>query len=127
DALVAKAEQAVVVGVFASNVHRMRMLGEIARKHGRRIVPLGRSVGTHTRVARATRRATGAEAGTPYLEWPSDLVWPVARARCRSERCSASRPARRGRQRRPWPGSAAAITRRSTSGRATWWSFRAAS
>src|SRR5581483_275073 len=81
DALVAKAEQAVVVGVFASNVHRMRMLGEIARKHGRRIVPLGRSVGTHTRVARATRRATGAEAGTPYLEWPSDLVWPVERAR----------------------------------------------
>jgi ribonuclease J len=81
DALVAGADQAVVVGVFASNVHRMRRLGEIARKHGRRIVPLGRSVGTHARVARATRRTTGREAGTPYLEWPSDLVWPAERAR----------------------------------------------
>jgi ribonuclease J len=81
DALVAEAEQAVVVGIFASNVHRLRLLGEIARKHGRKIVPLGRSVGTHARVARATRRATGPQAGTPYLDWPSDLVWPAERAR----------------------------------------------
>jgi ribonuclease J len=57
------------------------MLGDIARRHGRKIVPLGRSVSTHARVARATARATGDHAGQPYLEWPSDLVWPVERAR----------------------------------------------
>jgi len=81
EGIVAAAEQAVVVAVFASNVHRLRMLGEIARRHGRKIVPLGRSVGTHARVARATPRSTGVDAGRPYLEWPSDLVWPADRAR----------------------------------------------
>ncbi len=81
DAIVAGAEQAVVVGVFASNVHRLRMLGEIARRHRRKIVPLGRSVSTHARVARGTARATGEHAGQPYLEWPSDSVWPAERAR----------------------------------------------
>jgi ribonuclease J len=79
--IVAGARQAVVVGVFASNVHRLRMLGEIARRHGRKIIALGRSVSTHARVARATPRSTGEEAGRPYLEWPSDLVWPTDRAR----------------------------------------------
>jgi ribonuclease J len=79
--IVAGAVQAVVVGVFASNVHRLRMLGEIARRHGRKLVALGRSVSTHARVARATARSTGDHAGEPYLEWPSDLVWPADRAR----------------------------------------------
>ncbi len=81
DGIVSRARGTVVVGVFASNVHRLRMLGEIARRHGRRIVPLGRSLATHARVARATPRATGPHAGSPYLEWPSDLVWPADRAR----------------------------------------------
>ncbi len=81
DAIVAGAEQAVVVAMFASNVHRLRMLGEIARRYGRKIVPLGRSVSTHARVAQATARSTGEQAGRPYLEWPSDLVWPAERAR----------------------------------------------
>jgi ribonuclease J len=81
EAIVAGARQAVVVGVFASNIHRLRLLGDIARRHGRRIVPLGRSVSTHARVARATARSTGEQAGAPYLEWPSDLVWPADRAR----------------------------------------------
>jgi len=81
EAIVAGAPEAVVVGVFASNVHRLRMLGEIARRHGRKIVPLGRSVSTHMRVARATARSTGEHAGRPYLEWPVDLVWPAERAR----------------------------------------------
>ncbi|MGD0678088.1 MAG: ribonuclease J [Polyangiaceae bacterium] len=81
DAIVLHAEQAVVVSLFASNVHRLRMVGEMARRHGRKIVTLGRSVSTHTRVARSTARATGADAGKPYLEWPSDLVWPAERAR----------------------------------------------
>lgn len=62
---------AVVVAMFASNVHRLRMLGDIARRAGRRIVPMGRSVERHA----ATARETG------YLAWPSDLVWPSARAR----------------------------------------------
>ena len=57
EAIVAGAPQAVVVAVFASNVHRLRMLGEIARRDGRKIVPLGRSVSTHARVARATARS----------------------------------------------------------------------
>ena len=57
------------------------MLGDIARRHGRKLVPLGRSVSTHARVARATPRATGPHAGEPYLEWPGDLVWPADRAR----------------------------------------------
>jgi len=81
DRIVGGAEQAVVVAVFASNVHRLRMLGEIARRHGRKIVPLGRSVVTHARVARETPRSTGEGAGQPYLQWPSDLVWPADRAR----------------------------------------------
>jgi ribonuclease J len=81
EAIVAGAKQAVVVGMFASNVHRLRLLGDIARRHGRRIVPLGRSVSTHARIARATARSTGEQAGAPYLEWPSDLVWPADRVR----------------------------------------------
>lgn len=80
DAIVGQATGAVVVGVFASNVHRLRMLGETARKHRRKLVLLGRSVRTHAHVARSTRRATGDAAGDPYLDWPSDLVWPVERA-----------------------------------------------
>jgi ribonuclease J len=81
EAIVGDAAGAVVVSVFASNVHRLRMLGDIARRHRRKIVALGRSVGTHARVARATARSTGAEAGRPYLEWPADLMWPAERAR----------------------------------------------
>ncbi len=81
DAIVAQAEQAVIVGVFASNVHRLRMLGEVARRHRRKLVVLGRSVRTHSHVARSTARATGVDAGEPYLDWPSDLVWPADRAR----------------------------------------------
>ncbi len=70
-ALVASAEGAVVVAMFASNVHRLRMLGEIARATHRRIVILGRSVQTHARVAHATG----------YLDWPSSIRWPADRAR----------------------------------------------
>ncbi len=68
--LVMGAKQAVVVAVFASNVHRLRLLGEIAAKSGRRIVPLGRSIVTHSRVAKATG----------YLDWASH-VFPADRVR----------------------------------------------
>ncbi len=67
--ITAKATGAVVVAMFASNVHRLRMLGEVARHTKRKIVLLGRSVETHARVARETG----------YLDWPSDLVFPFER------------------------------------------------
>ncbi len=71
EGLVESATGAVVVAMFASNVHRLRLLGDIARRSQRKIVLLGRGVGTHARVAR----------NTGYLPWPDDLVWPSARAR----------------------------------------------
>jgi ribonuclease J len=67
--ITAKASGAVVVAMFASNVHRLRMLGEIARHTKRKVVLLGRSVETHAKVARETG----------YLDWPSDLVHPADR------------------------------------------------
>ncbi|MDB4942321.1 MAG: hypothetical protein JWP97_1855 [Labilithrix sp.] len=75
--LVREATGAVIVTMFASNVHRLRLLGDIARSTGRKIVLLGRGVGTHARVARATG----------YLPWPDDLVLPeqLARERPRSQ------------------------------------------
>jgi ribonuclease J len=75
--LVMEAPGAVVVAMFASNVHRLRLLGEIAARARRKIVLLGRGVGTHARVARATG----------YLPWPSELVLPeeLARERPRKE------------------------------------------
>ena len=75
--LVLESRGAVVVAMFASNVHRLRLLGEIARKAKRKIVLLGRGVGTHARVAR--------KAG--YLPWPDEIVLPdeLARERPRSE------------------------------------------
>ncbi len=69
--ITAKASGAVVVAMFASNVHRLRMIGEIARHTKRKIVLLGRSVETHANAARETH----------YLDWPSDLVHPADRAK----------------------------------------------
>ncbi len=64
--LVQKARARVVLGVFASNVQRLRKIGEIAAANGRRICLLGRSVANHTRAAQAVGR----------LAWPSDLIVP---------------------------------------------------
>jgi len=64
--IIARAKARVFVGAFASNVHRLRALGDIAMETGRRICLLGRSVGTHTRAAQAVGR----------IRWPSDLVIP---------------------------------------------------
>lgn len=69
--LVLGSKGAVVVALFASNVHRLRLLGDIARRANRKIVLLGRSIGTHARVARSTG----------YLAWPDELVIPDAMAR----------------------------------------------
>src|SRR5262249_21818603 len=64
--LVETAEGAVIVAMFASNVHRLRLLGEIAHRVGRKLVLLGRGAQTHARVARATG----------YLPWPEEVVLP---------------------------------------------------
>lgn len=75
--LVASAPGAVIVAMFASNIHRLRLLGEIAKRQRRKIVLLGRGVGTHAKVARETG----------YLPWPDDIVLPdeLARERVRKE------------------------------------------
>ena len=52
DALVAGAEHRVVVAQFASNVYRMKAVFEAARRHGRRVLLLGRSVRNHAAVSR---------------------------------------------------------------------------
>ncbi|AKT37358.1 ribonuclease J [Chondromyces crocatus] len=64
--LVESARARVVVGVFASNVHRLLAMGEAARRTGRRICLLGRSVSAHVRAAQAVGR----------LPWPSNLLVP---------------------------------------------------
>jgi ribonuclease J len=66
DALIAPARGRVVIGLFASNVQRLLLLGEIAKRSGRRLCLLGRSVLTHAKAAEAVGR----------LKWPSDLVVP---------------------------------------------------
>ena len=64
DERIARARHRVVVGFFASNVQRLRLLGDIAQRAGRRICLLGRSVNAHVRAAEAVGR----------LRWPSDLL-----------------------------------------------------
>ncbi len=64
--IVAKAPARVVLGMFASNVQRLRMLGEIAIATKRRILLLGRSVQNHVRAAERVDK----------LGWPSDLMVP---------------------------------------------------
>lgn len=62
--LVRGAKARVVVGMFASNAHRLIALGEAAQRTGRRLVLLGRSVANHARAVQAVGR----------VKWPSDLV-----------------------------------------------------
>lgn len=51
--LIESAPGRVIVGLFASNVHRLRALFEVARSTGRKVTLLGRSMSTHTRAAEA--------------------------------------------------------------------------
>lgn len=62
--LIGAAGRRVVVGLFASNVHRIDGVARAARGVGRRLCLLGRSVLTHTAVAQ--------ELG--IVRWPSDLL-----------------------------------------------------
>jgi ribonuclease J len=57
------ARHRVVISLFASNVHRMRAIAGIARRTGRKMALLGRSMHTHVRVA----------SDTGYLAIPPDL------------------------------------------------------
>lgn len=61
---VAEATGRVVVGIFASNVQRLALIGAVAQKTGRKVCLLGRSVLTHVRIATETG----------HLDWPSNLV-----------------------------------------------------
>lgn len=69
--LVLAAEQRCVVALFASNVQRLISLGEIARKAGRQVCLLGRSLETWVQVATRIGR----------LHWPSDLLVSPDQAR----------------------------------------------
>jgi ribonuclease J len=62
--IVSAARARVVISLFASNIQRLRMLGEIAKTCGRKVCLLGRSLNTQREVATAIRR----------LSWPSDLL-----------------------------------------------------
>lgn len=62
--LVESADARVVVAMFASNVQRLKLVGEIALRARRKIALLGRSVQMQVRIAHAIGR----------LDWPSDLV-----------------------------------------------------
>jgi len=64
EALVRKARARVVVGMFASNVQRLRMIGEVCGRIGRKIALFGRSIELQVK--------WGHEIGR--LAWPSDLV-----------------------------------------------------
>ncbi|HEY4122554.1 MAG TPA: ribonuclease J, partial [Byssovorax sp.] len=65
--LVASAPQRVVLGLFASNVQRLRLIGDAAIASGRRVCLLGRSIQSHVRAAERVGKLT----------WPSDLVVPT--------------------------------------------------
>jgi len=49
--LISETRERVVVGLFSSNIQRLISLGEIAKKTGRRIALLGRSLRTHVETA----------------------------------------------------------------------------
>lgn len=69
--LVLAAEARCVVALFASNIQRLITLGELARKAGRKVCLLGRSLETQVGVATRIGR----------LHWPSDLLVSADAAR----------------------------------------------
>lgn len=69
--LVEKAPARVVIALFASNIQRLILLGDIARRSGRKLCLLGRSLETQVAVATQIER----------LRWPSDLLISAEQAR----------------------------------------------
>jgi ribonuclease J len=59
-----RAPARVVIGMFASNIQRLRMIGEFAQRLGRRVALFGRSIDQSVQWGRELGR----------LSWPSDLV-----------------------------------------------------
>ena len=72
--IVSRAPARVFIALFASNIQRLILIGEIARRNGRKILLLGRSLNTQVEIATQIKR----------LEWPSDLLVPVEEARSMS-------------------------------------------
>ncbi|MFZ5891958.1 MAG: ribonuclease J [Myxococcota bacterium] len=62
--LVARAEQRVVIALFASNIQRLITFGDMAERLGRKICLLGRSLETQFAIATQIGR----------VNWPSDLL-----------------------------------------------------
>jgi ribonuclease J len=62
--LVREAPARVVIAMFASNIQRLILLGEIAQRTGRKLCLFGRSLENQAQIARQIGR----------LSWPSDLV-----------------------------------------------------
>ncbi len=62
--IVEAAPARVFVALFASNIHRLLMLGDIALRTGRKLFLMGRSLSTQAELARRLG----------VLKWPSDLV-----------------------------------------------------
>jgi ribonuclease J len=71
DVVIKAATGRVMVALFASNVQRLISLGRIARKRGRRLCLLGRSLACHVEVAKSLG----------YLDWPHGLIVPHERVR----------------------------------------------
>jgi ribonuclease J len=68
---IAEATGAVFVGLFASNVHRLAVLGRIAQRLRKQIILGGRSMDLHSGIAQAER----------MVSWPSGLVLSKERIR----------------------------------------------
>lgn len=64
DGVFAGARARVMIGLFASNLFRLDAVAHAARRHGRRLCLLGRSVRNHADLGRYLE----------LLKWPSDLV-----------------------------------------------------
>jgi ribonuclease J len=64
DVLVRSAERRVVIGLFASNIQRLRSIGDVCMRAGRKIALFGRSIELHVQWAHDIGR----------LSWPSDLM-----------------------------------------------------
>jgi len=71
ESLVSAAPGCVVVAMFASNIQRLITFGALARKLGRKVMVLGRSLESQVQIATDLRR----------LHWPSDLLVAPERAK----------------------------------------------
>src|SRR5690242_3527954 len=71
ESIIEGASGRVFIALFASNIQRLMLIGDAARRQGRRICVLGRSLSTQIQVATDIGR----------LKWPSDLLTSVEDAK----------------------------------------------